>query len=159
MDGQSAAYFPYTGADTANELLFKSVLMQQRAELYNIGAPFNTYLLDDLAKGLVPEHKINIFLSTTQMTREERTAIEKQLKKNGNLLVFIFLSGIADGKDHRRLPAVRGDRYGSGGGQYREKTGRHRSGGKLRSLAYTGIGGRHLRRGGIPHAFTGYRRA
>lgn len=32
------------------------------------------------------------------MTREERTAIEKQLKKNGNLLVFIFLSGIADGK-------------------------------------------------------------
>lgn len=53
MDGQSAAYFPYTGADTANELLFKSVLMQQRAELYNIGAPFNTYLLDDLAKGLV----------------------------------------------------------------------------------------------------------
>ena len=98
MDGQSAAYFPYTGADTANELLFKSVLMQQRAELYNIGAPFNTYLLDDLAKGLVPEHKINIFLSTTQMTREERTAIEKQLKKNGNLLVFIFLSGIADGK-------------------------------------------------------------
>lgn len=96
-DEQSPAYMPYSGSDLTNELLYKGLLLTQRKELYNLGAPYDTYLLDDLEKGLVPEHKINIMLSTTQVTEAERRAISEKLQKNGNVIIWVFTSGMSDG--------------------------------------------------------------
>lgn len=96
-DEQSPAYMPYSGSDLTNELLYKGLLMAQRKELYSLGTPYDTYLLDDLEKGLVPEHKVNIMLSTTQVTESERRAISEKLQKNGNVIIWVFTSGMSDG--------------------------------------------------------------
>ena len=96
-DEQSAAYMPYSGSDLTNELLYKGLLLAQRKELYSLGTPYDTYLLDDLEKGLVPEHKVNIMLSCTQVTDAERRAISEKLQKNGNVIIWIFTSGMSDG--------------------------------------------------------------
>ena len=97
-DEQSAAYMPYSGADLTDELLYKSLLQYQRRELNALGVPYDTYLLDDLVNGLVPEHKINIMLSTVQVTASERRAIEERLCKNGNTVIWMFTSGLSDGE-------------------------------------------------------------
>ncbi len=96
VDGQSNMLIPYEN-DVANSILYNSVFKEQLEELGHIGASYDMYLLDDLQAGLVPEHKINIFLGTTLITQEERTAIESQLQRNGNILVWIFTDGISDG--------------------------------------------------------------
>ena len=88
--------FPYE-EEIANSVLYTSVFKEQLKELGHIGAPYDMYLLDDLKDGLVPEHKINIFLGTTLITEEERVAIQSQLQKNGNILVWVFTDGISDG--------------------------------------------------------------
>lgn len=83
--------------DLTNELFYKALLMYQRRELYSMGVPYDTYVLDDLEKGLVPEHKVNIMLSATQITPSERKAIEERLCKNGNVIIWIFTAGLSDG--------------------------------------------------------------
>lgn len=98
VDGESQILIPYEDGTTKNSVLHLSVYQSQLEELALSGAPYDMYLLDDLKDGLVPEHKINIFLGTTLIDDEERRAIESQLKKNGNYLIFIFTAGISDGK-------------------------------------------------------------
>lgn len=96
VDGESQMLIPYEES-TRNSQLYLSVYSEQLENLGHIGATYDIYLLDDLKDGLVPEHRINIFLGTTYITEEERAAIESQLKKNGNILVWIFTDGISDG--------------------------------------------------------------
>ena len=96
VDGESHMLIPYE-EEVANSVLYVSVVKEQLEELGHIGAGYDMYLLDDLKDGLVPEHRINIFLATTLITEEERSAIESQLQKNGNILVWIFTDGISDG--------------------------------------------------------------
>lgn len=109
-DEQSAAYVGYSGSSLTDELLSKALLMYQRRELYSMGAPYDTYVLDDLEKGLVPEHKVNIMLSATQITAAERKAIEERLCKNGNVIIWIFTAGLSDGEttDVANLSALTG---------------------------------------------------
>ena len=109
-DEQSAAYMGYSGSNLTDELLYKALLMYQRRELYSMGVPYDTYVLDDLEKGLVPEHKVNIMLSATQITPSERKAIEERLCKNGNVILWIFTAGLSDGEttDVANLSALTG---------------------------------------------------
>lgn len=96
VDGESQMLVPYE-EKLANSILGTSLYRSQLTELGHTGATYDMYLLDDLKDGLVPEHKINVFLATTMITEEERAAIESQLQKNGNILVWIFTDGISDG--------------------------------------------------------------
>lgn len=96
VDGESQMLIPYE-EEHLNSVLYVSVFREQLKELGYIGAPYDIYLLDDLAAGLVPEHKVNIFLATNLMTEQERAAVEG-LKKNGNILLFQFTDAISDGK-------------------------------------------------------------
>ena len=66
VDGESHMLIPYE-EETANSILYVSVLQEQLEELGHIGASYDMYLLDDLKDGLVPEHKINIFLATAMI--------------------------------------------------------------------------------------------
>ena len=97
VDGQSQMLIPFEDGTTDNSVLHLSVLKGQLEELGFVGASYDMYLLDDLTAGLVPEHKINIFLGTTLITQQERAAIQSQLQKNGNYLIWLFTSGISDG--------------------------------------------------------------
>ena len=67
-------------------------------ELSRIGVSVDTYLMSDLAKGLIPEHKIYIMLSPIEVDTEEKAAVEKYLKKNNHVVVWQCLSGVSDGK-------------------------------------------------------------
>ena len=96
VDGESQMLIPWE-SEFLNNTLYQSVYQEQLEELGHMGASYDMYLLDDLADGLVPEHKINIFLGTTYMTEKEREAV-KALQKNGNILVWQFTDGIADGE-------------------------------------------------------------
>ena len=96
VDGESHMLVPYE-EEFANSILGTSLYRSQLTELGHTGAAYDMYLLDDLKDGLVPEHKINVFLAATMITQEERAAIESQLQKNGNILVWIFTDGISDG--------------------------------------------------------------
>ena len=96
VDGESQMLIPWE-SEYLNQTLYDSIYVEQLLELGHVGASYDMYLLDDLKDGLVPEHKINIFLATTQITEEERSAIESQLQRNGNILVWLFTDGIADG--------------------------------------------------------------
>lgn len=60
--------------------------------LSRAGVPFNKYLIEDLADGLLPEHKVYIFQDIFYLNEEQRTAIEA-LKANGNTLVWQFAPG------------------------------------------------------------------
>lgn len=97
VDGDSQMLIPWE-KDYLNGTLYQSIYVEQLEELGHVGASYDMYLMDDLVDGLVPEHKINIFMGTTWMDAEERKAIEEKLQKNGNILVWIFTSGIADGE-------------------------------------------------------------
>lgn len=96
VDGESNMLIPFEDR-LVNSILHVSVYREQLKELGHIGAAYDTYLLDDLKDGLVPEHKINIFLGTTWISQVERDAIAQQLQKNGNILVWLFTDGISDG--------------------------------------------------------------
>ena len=96
VDGESQILIPWDGGFT-NNTLYQSIYMEQLEELGHVGATYDMYLLDDLADGTVPEHKINIFIGDTWIEEDERAAIEK-LQHNGNILVWVFTSGISDGK-------------------------------------------------------------
>lgn len=96
VDGDSQMLIPWDGGYT-NNTLYQSIYVEQLEALGHVGATYDMYLMDDLADGTVPEHKINIFIGDTWVDAEERAAVEA-LQKNGNILVWIFTSGISDGE-------------------------------------------------------------
>ncbi len=62
-------------------------------ELSRAGAPYDRYLIEDLAEGRVPDrYKVYIFLDTFQLTNEQLTAIEA-LKSGGRTLVWNWAPG------------------------------------------------------------------
>lgn len=77
--------------------IYNSLYLEQRFNLGTMGAPYDIYRIADLCDGRVPDYKVNIILSPYQITEEQRTAIDKQLKKNGKTLVWVFAPGLSDG--------------------------------------------------------------
>ncbi len=91
--------YPYiSGTDIygAYELLF-FLLANQRRSLAHIGASYDIYHMGDLVSGTAGDYKINIMLSPFEVTAEEQAAIEQQLKKDGKVIVWLYLPGISDG--------------------------------------------------------------
>ena len=96
LDGESQMLIPWE-SKYLNHTLYDSIYFEQLKELGCCGASYDMYLLDDLADGLVPEHKVYLFLATTNMTQRERDAV-KALQKNGNTLIWQFTDAIANGE-------------------------------------------------------------
>ena len=96
VDGESQMLIPWE-SQYLNHTLYDSIYIEQLKELGYCGGSYDIYLLDDLADGLVPEYKIYIFLATTNITEEEREAV-RALQKDGNILVWQFTDGIANGE-------------------------------------------------------------
>lgn len=77
--------------------LMKDLLVSQRRNLAGMGAPYDLYSMTDLVDGTSGEYKINIMISPFEITEEEKEAIETRLKKDGKVIVWLYLPGISDG--------------------------------------------------------------
>ena len=93
----------------------------QRRELQRIGNTFDVYQISSLVDGKVPDHKINLIFSPYQLTDEEKAAIDRELKRDGKIIVWIYACGVSDGKtvdiDHATaltgIPLVMEERLGA----------------------------------------------
>jgi len=75
------------------------VLYEQRWEFARIGLSVDSYYMSDLAKGLIPEHKVYFMLSPISMDESERDAVEKYLKKDDHIIVWQYLCGVSNGEN------------------------------------------------------------
>ncbi len=76
---------------TAN-FLSRPLLMDQLPQLGRMGAPFGSYLLDDLER--IPPHRMYVFASCFAPTKAQRAAIERVVKKDGRVAVWLYAPGI-----------------------------------------------------------------
>lgn len=74
--------FYLTGRDSGKNHVTYPLYVGQIGELCRSGAPFDWYLIEDLAAALVPEHKVYVFLDCFYLTPKERAAIDG-LKSKG----------------------------------------------------------------------------
>ncbi|MFQ6098342.1 MAG: carbohydrate binding domain-containing protein, partial [Armatimonadota bacterium] len=91
VDEKSMFYLASSNAVT------NPLVARMRRSLYRIGAPFGMYLLSDLCAGRVPEAKLYVFLNPFAVTREERDAIHKVVRRDGKLSVWFYGAGLFGG--------------------------------------------------------------
>ncbi len=97
MDGQIAFFWDEEARTLAGDrfgwsLEQHSVHQGQRI-LFSSGIGVQQYLLNDLTHPERRAAKVNIFALGTTMTEEQISYIEKNLQKDGNVLVFVFDAG------------------------------------------------------------------
>ncbi len=84
--------FYLCGRDSGKNAVTFPLYSDQIGELCRSGAPFNWYLIEDLAEGLIPGHKVYIFLDCFYLTPAQRKAIEA-LKSDGRTLLWFYAPG------------------------------------------------------------------
>ena len=77
--------------------IYHYLYLEQRFNLGTMGAPYDIYRISDLVGDQVPDYKVNIILSPYQVFEEQREAIDRNLKKDGKILIWVFAPGISDG--------------------------------------------------------------
>lgn len=96
VDEDMYAYTAYNFGPVYNWLYGGNLL--QRQQLATMGVPYDLYYMSDLKRGMVPkDYKVNIILDSVEIDMEERAAIEKELKRDGKTIVWIYLPGFSDG--------------------------------------------------------------
>lgn len=86
-----------------NKTLTNALLLMQHSldrfridELPRLGTPVDFYETDDVIDGEGKKYRMYIFLNQYIASRRERELIEKHLKKDGNVLVWIYGAGLID---------------------------------------------------------------
>lgn len=69
---------------------------QKQLELGRIGTPYSIYLLNDLNNPNMPDYKFYIFINTFQLSEEEREIINRKVKKNNNIVIWVYAPGLLD---------------------------------------------------------------
>lgn len=98
VDEKTYEYSAYNFGATYQ--IYNSLYLEQRFNLGTMGAPYDVYRIADLCSDKVADYKVNIILSPYQITEEQRSAIDKQLKKDGKILVWVFAPGLSDGNEN-----------------------------------------------------------
>lgn len=88
MDEDSFKYFG-DGEPFLNALL----TAQKQWHLGFIGAPWEPYILSDIANPKLRDFKLYIFLNTFRVTPEQRAAIHARLKRNNATALWIYAPG------------------------------------------------------------------
>ncbi len=86
-------YYISAGRDLTSPLLYYF-----RKEINRIGAPVGYYLFEDLIAGKIPDAKFYIMLDTFSINQQERSAIDKILKRNGKISLWFYAPGYIDKK-------------------------------------------------------------
>ena len=71
-----------------------SLMVRSRYNLYRMGAPLGTYLLDDLLAGKVPPAKMYIIMNAFKLSNNQLAAIRKQVCNNNRVVVWMYAPGI-----------------------------------------------------------------
>lgn len=79
--------------------IYNYLYLEQRFNLGTMGAPYDIYRIDDLCNDKVADYKVNIILSPYQISEEQRAAIDKELKRDGKILIWVFAPGLSDGNE------------------------------------------------------------
>lgn len=87
------------GSDTGRTTyLLSSLYSEQRRELSTMGASYDIFSVNDVLKGKVQkDYKLNIVLSPFELTDQECETLKTSLAKNGQVVLWIYMSGISDG--------------------------------------------------------------
>ena len=96
----------------SNPPLRLGLLRKTIDELACMGAPYDAYLLSDLANPKLPDYKLYIFLNAFRIEAETRAAIEAKVKVAGKTAVWVYAPGYveADGFSTGNMAAVTGMR-------------------------------------------------
>ena len=96
----------------SNPPLRLGLLRKTIDELACMGAPYDAYLLSDLANPKLPDYKLYIFLNAFRIEAETRAAIEAKVKAAGKTAVWVYAPGYveADGFSTGNMAAVTGMR-------------------------------------------------
>jgi hypothetical protein len=101
--GQFAVYCDERIEDyTTHRNIFGTVLAMvghkiARQAFWSSGVTIDPYLLADLNHPDMAAYKVHVFLSSVTITPEQIEFVEKNLQKDGNLLVFVHAAGMAFG--------------------------------------------------------------
>ena len=76
-----------------NDLDLPLIFQQRLWGLPRLGAPFDTYLLEDLCEGRLPPYKLYLFLNAFRLDEERRQALKAQVRRDGRVAAWIYAPG------------------------------------------------------------------
>ncbi|MGD0124729.1 MAG: hypothetical protein ABSF46_05170 [Terriglobia bacterium] len=91
LDDQSFFY-----ESDRNDLDVPLIFEQRLWGLARIGAPFDTFLLQDFIEGRLRPYKLYVFLNSFQLDRTRREALKRELRKDGRMGLWIYAPGYLD---------------------------------------------------------------
>lgn len=81
-----------------NDLDLPLIFQQRLWGLPRLGAPSDTYLLQDFIEGRLPPYKLYIFLNAFRLDAARRTALDRELKRDGRVALWIYAPGYIEDK-------------------------------------------------------------
>ena len=103
----------YLKLDPAQDVM-NCCLFSQFFELRRMGAPYDTFVLDDVVSGRVPPHKVYLFLNAFSLSAAGREAVHKVLQRDGAVAVWIYAAGLIDrGLDVTNMEKLTGIHIGA----------------------------------------------
>jgi len=83
--------------ESLNNALDWPLIYKQRVYgLSRMGTPYRFHILADLVEGKMPDYKLYIFLNCFHLNVAERKAIGEKVKRDGNVVLWLFGAGIGD---------------------------------------------------------------
>ena len=91
------------------------VFQQRLWGLPRTGAPFDVFLLQDFIEGRLRPYKLYLFLNSFQLDKTRREALNRELRKDGRVAVWIYAPGyVEDGLSPEHMRELTGFTFGVG---------------------------------------------
>ena len=102
--------FYVTNWKSGRDKVTDRLLNEQWRELFKMGAPFDLYELKDIAHPKFPEYKCYVFLNCFYVPKAVREAVEKKVKRDGKVALWIYAPGLIDedGLDQAKVQSLTG---------------------------------------------------
>jgi len=98
-----------------NDLDLPLIFQQRLWGLPRLGAPSDTYLLQDFIEGRLPPYKLYIFLNAFRLDAARRTALQRELRRDGRVALWIYAPGyIEDEPALESMTTLTGFKFGKG---------------------------------------------
>lgn len=98
-----------------NDLDLPLIFQQRLWGLARLGAPNDTYLLQDLLEDRLPAYKLYIFLNAFQLNATRRAALDRALKRDGRTALWLYAPGyIKEAPSLDYMTELTGLRFGKG---------------------------------------------
>ena len=98
-----------------NDLDLPLIFQQRLWGLPRMGAPFDTYLLNDFIEGRLPPYRLYIFLNAFWLNRDRREALKREIQRDARTAVWIYAPGyIQDDLSLKNMTDLTGFSFGMG---------------------------------------------